>query len=86
MNDVQNSAEDEVLARLRADFPGHKIWRSKRWDGRPGDWAATLLDPAAGVDPTVIRNSPSELRGALIDQRERALAERRAAGGRGERR
>ncbi|MFI6514039.1 hypothetical protein ACIBF1_00595 [Spirillospora sp. NPDC050679] len=66
-------AENEVLDRLRADFPGHSIWRSTRYDDQPGDWVATLRDPAAGVDPTLIRSTPSELRAALIDEQERAL-------------
>lgn len=70
--------EDERLARLRADHPGHRIWRSVRSDGLLGDWVATLHDPAAGVDPTVIRDSAEELAEAL--RAERIRAARRAAG------
>ncbi|MGK5551629.1 hypothetical protein ACSNOI_08435 [Actinomadura kijaniata] len=74
MNDTRAQAEDMVLARLRADFPGHSIWRATRYDGKPGDWVATLHNPAAGIEPTVMRSTPSELRAALINERERALA------------
>ena len=63
--------DDEILAlvRLRVDFPGHRIWRSVRRDGRPGDWVATLRDPAAGVDPTVISRNAESLRRLLEEQR-----------------
>jgi hypothetical protein len=64
--------EDQQLARLRADHPGHRIWRSVRFDGLLGDWVATLHDPAAGVDPTVVRSSAEELREALHAERVRA--------------
>ncbi|SFP73811.1 hypothetical protein SAMN04489713_1179 [Actinomadura madurae] len=65
-------SDDSVLRRLRAEFTGHRIWRSRRWDGGPGDWVATLHDPAAGVDPTVIRPDSSALREALVQERRRA--------------
>ncbi|WP_067491681.1 hypothetical protein [Actinomadura hibisca] len=63
---------DQQLARLRTEFTGHRIWRAIRWDGRLGDWVASLHDPEAGVDPTVIRSSPEALREALVHERERA--------------
>jgi hypothetical protein len=74
MDETRSQAEDEVLTRLRDDFPGHKIRRSIRSDGRFGDWVATLHDLGAGVDKTVIRSTPSELRAELINERERAIA------------
>ena len=74
--DTCTSSDDDALARLRADHPGHRIWRSVRSDGLLGGWVATLHDPAAGVDPTVICDGPEELRAALAVQR--ALAERKA--------
>lgn len=64
--------DDPALRRLRDEFTGHRIWRSRRWDGRPGDWVATLHDPAAGVDPTVIRADSAALREALEQERQRA--------------
>ncbi|MBW8483461.1 hypothetical protein [Actinomadura parmotrematis] len=64
--------DDLALAALRLDFPGHRIWRSVRYDGRLGDWVATLHDPAAGVDPTVIRTSAEALRAELRIERDRA--------------
>lgn len=67
------------MARLRADFPGHRIFRSVRWDGLLGSWCATLHDPAVGVDPTVIENDADALRVALVEQRVRAEARVRAA-------
>ncbi|MEU8804778.1 hypothetical protein [Spirillospora sp. NPDC048819] len=65
-------AADEALADLRRDFTGHRIWRAVKWDGRLGDWVASLHDPSAGVDPTVIRSSPAALREALVNEAARA--------------
>ncbi|MFI0352515.1 hypothetical protein [Actinomadura sp. 9N407] len=67
------NADDQALIRLRADFSGHRIWRSVRYDGRLGDWVATLHDPAAGLDPTVIRRDPGALRTALEAERRMAM-------------
>ncbi|MGP4026143.1 hypothetical protein [Actinomadura sp. 3N407] len=61
-----------MLDRLREEFTGHRIWRARRWDGRPGDWVATLHDPSAGVDPTVIRADSVALREALVLEAQRA--------------
>lgn len=72
------ASDDDVRARLRADFPGYRIWRSVRRDGAPGDWVATLRDLSAGVDPTVMASSADELREALIAERARLAAEKRA--------
>ncbi|RFS82868.1 hypothetical protein D0T12_25990 [Actinomadura spongiicola] len=69
--DSERSA-DETLAALRRDFTGHRIWRGVKRDGRLGDWVASLHDPSAGVDPTVIRSSPAELREALVNEAARA--------------
>ncbi|MBC6460881.1 hypothetical protein [Actinomadura sp. HBU206391] len=41
-----------------------------------GDWVASLHDPVAGIDPTVIRSTPDELREALAEERTRAAAKR----------
>jgi hypothetical protein len=71
-----NSETDELVL-LRTDFPGHRIWRSVRHDGRLGDWVATLRDSEAGVDPTVIRDNAEDLCNALHIERARA-AEMRA--------
>ncbi|MFG2003688.1 hypothetical protein ACGFNU_31475 [Spirillospora sp. NPDC048911] len=68
---MYTNPDDQTLSRLRADFPGHRIWRSTRYDGLPGDWVATLRDTWAGVDPTVIRDSAADLRQALDAERER---------------
>lgn len=70
--DMRVHADDQALARLRVDFPGYRIWRAVRWDGALGDWVASLHDPAAGVDPTVIRTDPKALREALKRERKRA--------------
>ncbi|MEW2356396.1 hypothetical protein [Spirillospora sp. NPDC029432] len=72
------NADDQALIRLRVDFPGHRIWRSVRYDGRLGDWVATLRDPAAGLDPTVIRADPAALREALAAERKLAVQSTRA--------
>ncbi|GAA0565266.1 hypothetical protein [Actinomadura livida] len=63
--DTPVNPADQALAQLRQDFQGHRIWRATRYDGKLGDWVATLHDPRAGVEPTVIRNSAEELRKAL---------------------
>ena len=70
--------EDQALACLRVDFTGHRIFRSVRSDGLLGEWVATLHDPAAGVDATVMRATADELRAALAEEAERA--ERKRAG------
>ncbi|MBT2213782.1 hypothetical protein [Actinomadura sp. NEAU-AAG7] len=70
-------SEERVLAELRRDFTGHRIWRAVRGGGQLGDWVASLHDPSAGIDPTVIRSDPTELREALSDEATRAKAIRR---------
>jgi hypothetical protein len=72
--ETQTSNDDRDLAQLRRDFTGHRIWRSVRWDGRLGDWVASLHDPTAGIDPTVIRSDAAALRDALREEAERAAA------------
>ncbi|MFA1546776.1 hypothetical protein [Actinomadura chokoriensis] len=72
--ETRTQIEEPALRRLREEFTGHRIWRARRWDGRLGDWVATLHDPAAGVDATVICSDSAALREALV--RERDLAER----------
>ncbi|MFA1546571.1 hypothetical protein [Actinomadura chokoriensis] len=71
---AQTSIEDQELARLRQEFTGHRIWRAVRRDGRLGDWVASLHDPAAGIDLTVICSDPAALRDALRVEAERAAA------------
>jgi hypothetical protein len=66
------NTDDQKLAELRTSFTGHRIWRSVRWDGRLGDWIATLHDTAAGVDPTVICSTANDLQDALVGERRRA--------------
>ncbi|WP_067826956.1 hypothetical protein [Actinomadura kijaniata] len=68
----QHRTDDDLLAALRREFTGHRIWRSTRYDDKPGDWVATLRDPNVGVDPTVIEQTPEELRERLIEERRRA--------------
>lgn len=64
--------DNPALDRLQKDFPGHHIWRSRRWDGRFGEYVATLIDPKAGVDATVMRPDPVELRAELLREAVRA--------------
>ncbi|MFG2087105.1 hypothetical protein [Spirillospora sp. NPDC048824] len=71
---AQDAIDDRELARLRQDFMGHRIWRAVRWDGRLGDWVASLHDPAAGIYPTVICSDAAALRDALRAEAERAAA------------
>ncbi|MEV5824805.1 hypothetical protein AB0L25_04440 [Spirillospora sp. NPDC052242] len=65
-------SEESALVRLREEFGGHRIWRSRRPDGTPGLWVATLHDRSAGVDATVLRPDLDALREALVDERDRA--------------
>ncbi|MEO3823178.1 hypothetical protein [Actinomadura sp. B10D3] len=67
-----SSFDNPALDRLRKDFPGHHIWRSRRWDGQFGEYVATLIDPEAGVDATVMRPDPVELRAELMREAARA--------------
>jgi hypothetical protein len=66
---MDTQSDDQALAQLRADYPGWRIWRSVRSDGRLGEWVATLHDPRAGVTPTVMWPSAEQLRAALIEER-----------------
>jgi hypothetical protein len=70
--DTYASIDDRDLARLRMEFPGHRIWRSVHSDGRLDGWVASLHDPTAGVEPLVICASAGELRTALAAERRRA--------------
>uniref|UniRef100_UPI003F494B77 hypothetical protein n=1 Tax=Actinomadura rifamycini TaxID=31962 RepID=UPI003F494B77 len=72
-------SEESALVRLREEFPGHRIWRSRRPDGTPGLWVATLHDRSAGVDATVLRPDLDALREALADEREHAAQQVRRA-------
>ena len=65
-------SDEDQLSRLRIEFPGHRIWRAVRKDGVSGDWVATLHDPSAGVDPTVIEDTADGLRDTLRLERARA--------------
>jgi hypothetical protein len=70
--DIRTNSDIQELVLLRTDFPGHRIWRSIRYDGRYGDWVATLHDSKAGVEPTVIRDNAGDLRNALYAERAKA--------------
>ena len=74
--DEKRDLEDQELDRLRKEFTGHRIWRAVRWDGRLGDWVASLHDPAAGIDPTVVCSDAAALRAALRVEAERGAARR----------
>ncbi|MGK5552904.1 hypothetical protein ACSNOI_14930 [Actinomadura kijaniata] len=67
-------SEDQQLDLLRSEFTGHRIWRSVRWNGQLGDWVASLHDPDAGVDPTVICSDATALRETLLKEARRAAA------------
>ncbi|MFI0353145.1 hypothetical protein [Actinomadura sp. 9N407] len=65
MSNTRVNTDHQALIELRTDFPGHRIFRANRWDGRYGSWVATLRDPACGVDPTVMADTAEDLRKAL---------------------
>lgn len=66
------NSEDIALSELRTDFPGWRIWRAVKRDGRLGEWVATRHDPGAGVSATVMEPTAALLRAALIEEREQA--------------
>jgi hypothetical protein len=70
--DARDAFEDQALARLRAEFRGHRIWRSVHSDGRLDGWVGSLHDPAAGVEPLVVCSTEREFREVLLAERERA--------------
>ena len=74
--DILTNSDNQELVLLRTDFRGHRIWRSIRYDGRYGDWVATLHDPKFGVEPTVIRDNAEDLRNALYTERAKAAEKR----------
>ncbi|WP_433338211.1 hypothetical protein [Spirillospora sp. CA-294931] len=61
----------DPLEALRLEFPGHRVWRSMRGKAL-GEWCATLHDPSAGVDPTLMEPTADGLRERLLAERERA--------------
>lgn len=72
------SSPDLQLRDLRERWRGSwRIWRGRRTgefgDKRTGDYVASRLDPAAGVEPTVIRSTPEALDEALQAQREAVM-------------
>jgi hypothetical protein len=68
----QANSDDQALSRIRADFPGWRIWRAIKSDGSLGEWVATRHDPAAGVSATVMQPNPDALRAALVEERRQA--------------
>ncbi|TDD22901.1 hypothetical protein E1287_39450 [Actinomadura sp. KC06] len=70
--ETRTHPEDLAIARLRSEFVGYRFWRAVRADGSLGEWVASLHDPAAGVDPTVMCPTAEELRVALVKEGERA--------------
>jgi hypothetical protein len=78
LGSTTDADDEQLLLRLRTDFSGHRIWRGVRYDGQFGDWVATLHDPAAGVDPTVICSDADTLRKALAREAERAKQRNRS--------
>jgi len=65
MSNTRVNTDHQALIELRTDFPGHRIFRGTRRDGRYGSWVATLHDPSCGVDPTVIADTAEDLRRML---------------------
>jgi len=71
---ARTAPDRRSLPQLQKEFPGHRIWRSTRWDGEPGEYVAPLIEPSAGVDATVMEPNPTALRKALNAEAERARA------------
>lgn len=73
MNSTPGAADSE-LALLREKWePAWRVWRARRLDGRrTGDYVASRMEDAAGVDPTIIEPTAAGLDAALTEQAERA--------------
>lgn len=52
------------LDRLNRDYPGWRVWRSRRSDTLAG-WVATNRDPRSPYDPTLHGDTSHELEGRL---------------------
>lgn len=63
--------EDDVEA-IQRDNPGWHIWRSKSGDMPGKYWCASLVDRTAGVSPTLVENSPTQLRAQLASELNKA--------------
>lgn len=74
---TQAQVDEQELGRLRAEFGGWRIWRAVQRDGRLGEWVASLHDPRAGVEPTLMFPTAAQLRDALLQQAEKARAKTR---------
>ncbi|MEV5711256.1 hypothetical protein [Actinoallomurus sp. NPDC052274] len=64
------SDETKQLGDLQAKWGrSWRIWRGRRTsdidDERTGAWIASRINPTAGPDPTVMRDTPSDLNEAL---------------------
>ena len=64
------AVHDPELERIRRDFPRWRIWRAEGASG-PGSWVATRrVDD--DVEPTIVADSPAELRRRLANPSKRA--------------
>ena len=67
----------ERLSDLQQKWSRHwQIWRGRRSDDigdeRTGSWIASRINPAAGPEPTVARDSAAALNEALVRQADKA--------------
>jgi hypothetical protein len=67
--DQLRTSDDDEPAAIEAEFEGWHVWRATNRFGDPGDYVATLRDPSAGVDPTVMADTAERLRASLAEQR-----------------
>lgn len=69
-DDPQSAAAYDAAGLARFEGGWH-IWRARQdtLPPTPGAWYATLLDPSAGVDPTVYADTAADLAAALERQR-----------------
>lgn len=64
MDSLTPQSDKSELDRLNREYPGWRVWRSRRGDTLAG-WVASNLDPRSQYDPTLHGDTAEELEGRL---------------------
>lgn len=67
-----DALQDPVVQKLAEENPGYRFWYGRQRDGSRGSLCATLVDQAAGIDPTIVANDEAHMRQRLEEERGRA--------------
>ncbi|RNL86632.1 hypothetical protein [Halostreptopolyspora alba] len=71
--------DTDTLDRLRREYPGWRIWRSRNGT-RPAGWVATNRNLGNGYAPTLYADTPGDLEVQLADSPPRWAAPFTTAG------